>query len=148
MPSALVDCTDQDRAGRYQGWRPCACAVPIDLLRANQPTWWCQLPIQWTPIAYLRGALILKTCVILKTAIYVLLTCTDCSYNGQPSLPPFLSVFRSQIKTRQSTKDEQSGQGTLFIMATNKKAKVRYLIVKVSSLSAHSAGPLFGTFDF
>jgi hypothetical protein len=94
-------------------------------------------------IAYLRGALTLKTCVILKTAIYVLLTCTDCSYNGQPSLPPFVSVFRSQIKTRQNTEDEQSGQGTSIIMAANKKAKV---IVKVSSRSAHSAGPLFGDF--
>lgn len=38
MPGTLADWTDQDRAGRYQGWRPCACAVPIDLLRANQST--------------------------------------------------------------------------------------------------------------
>lgn len=79
--------------------------------------------------------------MILKTAIYVLLTCTGCAYNGRLPALPSLSVFRSQIKTRQSTKDEQSGQaqGTLFIMAANKKVKAA---VKVSSLSAHAAGTL------
>ena len=93
-------------------------------------------------IAYLRGPLILRTCVILKTAMYVLLTCTGCAYNGRLPALPSLSVFRSQIKTRQSTKDEQSGQaqGTLFIMAANKK--VIMVAVKVSSLSAHAAGTL------
>jgi hypothetical protein len=38
MPSVWwtgVDWTDQARAGRYQGWRPCAS---IDVLLANQPT--------------------------------------------------------------------------------------------------------------
>jgi hypothetical protein len=92
-------------------------------------------------IAYLRGPLILKTCVILKTAIYVLLACTGGAYNGRLPALPFPSVFRSQIKTRQNTKYEQSGQaqGTLFIMAANKKVKAA---VKVSSLSAHAAGPL------
>ena len=93
-------------------------------------------------IAYLRGPLILKTCVILKTAVYVLLACTGGAYNGRLPALPFPSVFRSQIKTRQNTKYEQSGQaqGTLFIMAANKK--VIMVAVKVSSLSAHAAGTL------
>jgi hypothetical protein len=121
-----------DRTGRREDIRVGvrACVVPT-----------CQSTDLTVPnanpmdsIAYLRGAMILKTCVILKTAIYV---CTDHSYNGQPALP-FLSVFRSRGKTRQSTKAEQSAQGTFIIMAANKlklEVKVKVQVEQKSLFS-------------
>jgi len=74
MPSSLVDWTELDKAGRYQGWRP------LCMRRECQPT---DLMVPTAnpmhSIAYLRGAMIFKTCAILKSAIYVSPTSTDCS---------------------------------------------------------------------
>lgn len=113
MPS--VSSTGLDRAGRCQGWRPCACCVPTEQM---VPTY----PIDST--AHLRGAMIVKTCVILKIMIYVfadLCASVDNLHNGQPAMSlPYSRCFEARAKQGSG----QSGQGRLhvllFIVAANK----------------------------
>jgi hypothetical protein len=139
-----VDCTEQDRtAGRYQGWRACMRRTNVPINRPDGAK--CQ-PIGLDCVSAgsydTEDMCDIEDCdMTCLTDLYREIARTTAS---QPALP-FLSVFRSQSKTRQSTKAEQSAQSTFIIMAATKlklegESKSR---AKVSFLSAHSAGPLF-----
>jgi len=128
----LVDWTGQDRtAGRYQSWRACMRRTNVPINRPHGAK--CQpngLDCVSAGSYDTEDMCDIEDCDICLYRSLV--------YNGQPALP-FLPVFRSRSKTRQSTKAEQSAQGTFIIIMAANKLKLKLEVkVKVEQKSLFS----------